>query len=219
MKELFDMRRGFTLIELLVVIAIIAILAAILFPVFAKAREKARQTSCLSNVKQFGMAFMMYSQDWDGMSVPQYSYRPNLVWWSEMAAEYVGNTQIRICPSVGKMGSCTSYPYGWTNGGYRCNNYPMWAALDSIPSPATTMIMFDGTVTANENGPSSPVFEPCPECYREDQRDYWGVATSDVSMRHNGGFNALYVDWHAKWVKFGSTKRENWVWYATTWPY
>lgn len=65
MKQLKSSRRGFTLIELLVVIAIIAILAAILFPVFAQAREKARQTACLSNMKQIGTALMMYAQDYD----------------------------------------------------------------------------------------------------------------------------------------------------------
>ncbi len=67
---MFCKRRGFTLIELLVVIAIIAILAAILFPVFAKAREKARQTSCLSNVKQMILGVLQYAQDYDEMMVP-----------------------------------------------------------------------------------------------------------------------------------------------------
>src|SRR5690349_3905542 len=68
-------RRGFTLIELLVVIAIIAILAAILFPVFAQAREKARQSSCLSNMKQIGSALLMYVQDYDEVWPPSYYYR------------------------------------------------------------------------------------------------------------------------------------------------
>ncbi|MGE5530650.1 MAG: prepilin-type N-terminal cleavage/methylation domain-containing protein, partial [Bacteroidota bacterium] len=69
-------RRGFTLIELLVVIAIIAILAAILFPVFAKAREKARQSSCLSNTKQIGLSMMQYIQDYDEQLPKHYFQTP-----------------------------------------------------------------------------------------------------------------------------------------------
>src|SRR5438270_674257 len=75
-------RRGFTLIELLVVIAIIAILAAILFPVFAQAREKARQAACQSNLKQLGLAAMMYTQDYDGTyPIAQYSSPPGVQYW------------------------------------------------------------------------------------------------------------------------------------------
>ena len=87
------MRRGFTLIELLVVIAIIAILAAILFPVFAKAREKARQSSCLSNVKQLGLAMMQYAQDYDER-LPMYAdggYRYN---WDVAIEPYLKNSQV-----------------------------------------------------------------------------------------------------------------------------
>ena len=69
-------KQGFTLIELLVVIAIIAILASILFPVFARAREKARQTSCLSNMKQLGLACSMYAQDYDEL-LPTEDYNWN----------------------------------------------------------------------------------------------------------------------------------------------
>lgn len=98
-------KHGFTLIELLVVIAIIAILAAILFPVFAKAREKARQTVCLSNTRQLGTAVMMYAQDWDDVYPPTYLYNNGLngsngrTHISSLTLPYVRNEQIWICPS------------------------------------------------------------------------------------------------------------------------
>ncbi|MGI5818342.1 MAG: DUF1559 domain-containing protein [Armatimonadota bacterium] len=98
------MKRGFTLIELLVVIAIIAILAAILFPVFARARDKARQASCQSNMKQIGLAAMMYAQDYDEVMPAFYHY-----WQGNSSTRYIGyydcfapytmNEQIYICPS------------------------------------------------------------------------------------------------------------------------
>jgi prepilin-type N-terminal cleavage/methylation domain-containing protein/prepilin-type processing-associated H-X9-DG protein len=97
-------RSGFTLIELLVVIAVIAILAAILFPVFAQAREKARQTSCLSNVKQMATAMMMYIQDNDEIFPPVMSVSPTDVWiyeasWIKRLEPYSKNLGMFICPS------------------------------------------------------------------------------------------------------------------------
>src|SRR3954467_15310843 len=96
--------KGFTLIELLVVIAIIAILAAILFPVFAQAREKARQASCLSNLRQFGTAGQMYAQDYDGMYTPPFNYQgaascATLDWWDDLTQPYTKNRAIAVCPS------------------------------------------------------------------------------------------------------------------------
>jgi prepilin-type N-terminal cleavage/methylation domain-containing protein/prepilin-type processing-associated H-X9-DG protein len=101
------MRRGFTLIELLVVIAIIAILAAILFPVFARAREKARQAACQSNEKQIGLAILMYHTDYDGCfphncigGVPNCcGAQPTVYDWMEVVQPYSKNWQLFLCPS------------------------------------------------------------------------------------------------------------------------
>ena len=95
-----ERRHAFTLIELLVVIAIIAILAAILFPVFAQAREKARQASCLSNLKQIGIALTMYQSDYDSQYPPsQLGTGTNIVSWPTMLQPYIKNEQVFVCPS------------------------------------------------------------------------------------------------------------------------
>ena len=109
MEDRRNHNAGFTLIELLVVIAIIAVLAAILFPVFAQAREKARQTSCTSNMKQLATALQMYVQDEEGYPTAQQCFfgscgtsAPSsdqlLIWYGEMSG-YVNNTQVLFCPS------------------------------------------------------------------------------------------------------------------------
>src|SRR5437879_2990316 len=95
-KPMNHTRRGFTLIELLVVIAIIAILAAILFPVFAQAREKARSVSCLSNMRQIGMAIQMYAQDWDeGLVLNEHSDES----WIDTLQPYSRSKLLNRCPS------------------------------------------------------------------------------------------------------------------------
>jgi prepilin-type N-terminal cleavage/methylation domain-containing protein/prepilin-type processing-associated H-X9-DG protein len=167
MKQSIRVRNGFTLIELLVVIAIIAILAAILFPVFAQAREKARAISCLSNLKQIGNAFMMYVQDYDEKFPPPVAgdigSDPTclLVQWPGYVRSlqaYIKNRQVLHCPSDGQATDGTgqqaqSYELnavcdeayalmGATeiNAGIgRCNT---GAAIASIPKPAQLIVLF-----------------------------------------------------------------------------
>lgn len=131
-------RRAFTLIELLVVIAIIALLAAILFPVFARARENARKSSCSNNLKQIGIAMVQYTQDYDEMTVPGIIDVPGgLVGWCQLVQPYVKSTQAFRCPSD---------PYGGTNNG---------SLLATPPAPyvprfhSSYALNFD-TITSNE---------------------------------------------------------------------
>lgn len=109
-----DARRGFTLIELLVVISIISLLAAILFPVFSRARENARRTSCLSNVKQMGTAVMMYVQDYDGRYPVEYiswsgASLSQLAHWPDLLYPYIKSWQVFLCPSDDSPGEYPHY--------------------------------------------------------------------------------------------------------------
>jgi prepilin-type N-terminal cleavage/methylation domain-containing protein len=202
------MRRGFTLIELLVVIAIIAILAAILFPVFARAREKARQTSCLSNLKQLGMGFMMYTQDYDECTPVAYS---GINWWDgswrARIYPYVSNYQIFACPS---MSSLPCPPNG--TGCYGINAYigeapPGYVSLAAITAPAETFAL-------GENNDGDWVIEPISDgTYGTPPLPGpWDPTTGWVAANpphHNGGDNFAYVDGHAKWLTVSKAHENN----------
>src|ERR1051326_2967023 len=152
---------GFTLIELLVVIAIIAILAAILFPVFAQAREKARQTACLSNAKQIGLACRMYAQDYDEVNVPERILQKDgsLVSFRVNLQAYVKNKQVFVCPSASDLNTFATFawePLGYDHGkgtpggqhltaGYGMNRVH-WSAGTAHPSTGDNYGVPDATV-------------------------------------------------------------------------
>lgn len=179
--------RGFTLIELLVVIAIIAILAAILFPVFAKAREKARQSSCNSNNKQIAIAALQYAQDYDERTCPSYDAAAISSIWNQKLQPYMKSTQALQCPSSARVGTGTASAYGWnysyltyTFGG--ASGYGKGGiALANITAPAETINAGDseantlGYVIAYSGG----------------------YAPTGI---HNEGSNFCFCDGHAKWL-------------------
>jgi prepilin-type N-terminal cleavage/methylation domain-containing protein/prepilin-type processing-associated H-X9-DG protein len=146
---------GFTLIELLVVIAIIAILAAILFPVFAQAREKARQTSCLSNQKQMGLAVMQYKQDYDETFPQAYWYNDDASGnapsyyhhWSGTIQPYVKSIGIFICPSDRSGGLApTNFSTATNNAGYGAPDGQASNSASTVDNQAPRL-----SYTANSN--------------------------------------------------------------------
>jgi prepilin-type N-terminal cleavage/methylation domain-containing protein/prepilin-type processing-associated H-X9-DG protein len=207
-------RTGFTLIELLVVIAIIAILAAILFPVFAKAREQARKTSCLSNMKQLGLGLLMYAQDndeslpitnydrWNGV---QSEWGVNLITWNDLILPYVKNDQIFICPSrpndgkgeTGGWGTLTrakgyafnDYVNGWTYGSGQGT-----FALAGITTPASKMLLAEEPTIIMDAG-------------------VWYIGyTWNVMQVHGPQINWAFADGHVKALRPSQTIKPNFMW-------
>src|SRR5688500_7606888 len=193
------LRAAFTLIELLVVIAIIAILAAILFPVFAQAREKARQSACLSQCKQWGIASELYKQDYDGTIVAWSSKalddkgKLKDIYWSEMLQPYMKNRHIGVCPDdpdpIARNRDFLSYCFN-RNVQFGINNTP--ASESQIRYPAATIAMQEW---------QSPGYTGCdwvgPQSFYKNYE--LKPLERNGDRRHNSGSNYVFFDGHAGW--------------------
>jgi prepilin-type N-terminal cleavage/methylation domain-containing protein/prepilin-type processing-associated H-X9-DG protein len=209
---------GFTLIELLVVIAIIAILAAILFPVFARARENARRTSCMNNLKQLGLGVMQYIQDYDER-YPQSFFYPQVAattppgqlynsyaiaeghyhTWMDSIYPYVKSVQLFICPSARFSASSLAYPsYGYSDaiGGYSRGNYD--GTLDwhiGVPiNSAEIQRVSEIVMMMDYNWTYGSVMGPY------NVRSYLPDSTKTIIAPHLDGTNVGYADGHVKWL-------------------
>jgi prepilin-type N-terminal cleavage/methylation domain-containing protein/prepilin-type processing-associated H-X9-DG protein len=209
-----NQRRGFTLIELLVVIAIIAILAAILFPVFQKVRENARRTACLSNMKQLGLGFTQYTQDYDERmpGAVKGATAVNVLGGWMFYSVFGGTTAGAFDPTQGSI-----YPYVKSKGVYVCpddsvgqtigDSYAISSCIDQFSvvgtplAPGKSLSQFDSpsaTLLLTEEGSGVGAASTTNDAY-------FLFGTDSVSLRHNGGANMLFVDGHAKYSLIDNT--------------
>ena len=208
-KGLRNRKASFTLIELLVVIAIIAILAAMLLPALSQAREKARQAKCMSNLKQIGLAFIMYANDQDDY-LPPYNasptggdyvyytnllinggYLPNTGWQSESYGEI--RTGIWLCPSA------KSFYWG---GGYGISLRHVFKIPNGTPSvklssiSRSSNIMLIGDAQYMRDDERAVFVMECPLCRN------WSTEYSTASTRHSGRGNYCFIDGHVASVSY-----------------
>jgi prepilin-type processing-associated H-X9-DG protein len=211
------------LIELLVVVAIISILAAVLFPVFASAREKARQTACLANGKQIGMAFLSYTQDYDER-LPLTTYPVATNSWTDKVQPYIKSAQILRCPDDTSQNWDTpqatpasaldpTSPAVVRRSSYFLNAYmagsSKYGILSEVRAPAAVIYVAESLegVTRdhfhpfNWNGDQETPTNSLYSSYMHSAT--WNSATGTTSelalARHSGGTNYVYLDGHSKW--------------------
>ena len=209
-------RTGFTLIELLVVIAIIAILAAILFPVFAKAREKARQTTCASDEKQIALSFMQYVQDYDEAFPPAFvaEENPGGTYWPKRVYPYIKSAQVFTCPDDSGPNTIQASLAAEPNAGtgtttdYQFQSYGMNLDLNTLNSAGTGAT---GIKLAALNYPSELCLVAEDFCQKVDGQNYGGYfagykkPTTPVGAPYLGGQPNL-------WYSGSDTPVQNDVW-------
>ena len=195
-------KRGFTLIELLVVIAIIAILAAILFPVFARARENARRASCQSNLKQIGLADLQYSQDYDEKLTPNFSTGGpggSAVLWHGLLQPYAKSKQLFVCPSAG--GTVPEPNPSFDTSAGESNSYSTPYYFE-IPRSSASIQNVAGTIRAGES--FSRLVSTADMTTGVE-----GPGSRAVRYRHLETANFLFVDGHVKALNKGNAEKIN----------
>jgi len=206
-------KRGFTLIELLVVIAIIAILAAILFPVFVNAKARAYQAQCLANLRQIGSATALYMSDSGGRFAPWLAYNPKTgLWegaWYYLMQKYSKTKLLANCPKMATQGYLVSYEAnGYTN--YWVPEQPKYPPIvdTQVKYSKTTVYLMD--CAPSDASVGGTVAQHCwwgpPHTFHGwDNVRLNGKTYAQLSLeaerRHSGGANVLFCDWHVRCCK------------------